>query len=951
MVSIEITCLPFGHRCGLLRVLLCLILSAGSGAIAQDSGSRPAGGQSSHRQSEHVGWQSGFGTVLGTLSIYSAVDIGDDIYIGGRFGLIDTIQANNIVRWNRSSKHWDRLATGLNGEVYEMTLVGGDLYVTGDFTMAGSVQVDHIARWNIADARWYPLASGLNGPGFALAFAHGRLYVGGNFTQAGSRTARYLAGWDPVAGEWDTAVTDVSNVVYALEAGGGELFVGGCFDKAGSVPVRNIARWDGSSWHTMAGGTNDCVMALAYVNGSLFVAGNFSLITLSQRNIEARGIARWSADIWSALDGDIQNGATDVEIVDSVVHCLMPGADGSFMILREYSVRTGAVIAERTFPGYAERVLRDGNDLLVMGNFMLQDSERVAVNIARFAGRRIEPVVGVMLRSVSGQVNAIVISGTNLFVGGVFYAAGDSVVYNIARWNTETGRWHPLGGGVNRDVTSMVIQGDSLIVGGMFDSAGGVPVRYVACWDLRRERWFPLDTGIGVVVRGLARDSSGLYAAGYDRVVSALRWQTSPGIVSRWNGRSWVQLGSARFDQGVNAVTVDRGQVYVTGNFRKVGEDTTARFVARWDGSEWHAVGTPIPVTVNYPKVESRAIAVHDGDVYIGGRHFGIFNGIKWTILYRWRATVGEWELLDSTGFLEVSALVSTPAGLYVAGEFDSLAQATSLSSVARIDPYGVSRFSHGISQFAYVNNVPGRYPGSVKCLAVDGPDLYFGGLFDRADDIPSINLAHWSEPARAVNISVEPRTLDFGYVSVGQSLDRTFAIVNDSSSTTFLHGAVDTLAGEMLVIAGGGEYALAPGAARVVTVRYQPTQTGNVSRVLSVGHNATNEVEIAVRLVGRSGVTGAGSREETANTTMLACAPNPVAGRTRIRYTVTRPEVLRLTIVDPLGRTVTTLVDGFMEAGAHDLEWDSASLSGGAYLIVLECDGLRRTAPIVVAR
>mgnify|MGYP001176888852 CR=1 FL=1 len=57
-----------------------------------------------------------------------------------------TAVTKGIVKWNGSQ--WVSLGTGLDGQVFAMTIIGTDLYACGNFITAGSLTVNYIAKWN-----------------------------------------------------------------------------------------------------------------------------------------------------------------------------------------------------------------------------------------------------------------------------------------------------------------------------------------------------------------------------------------------------------------------------------------------------------------------------------------------------------------------------------------------------------------------------------------------------------------------------------------------------------------------------------------------------------------------------------------------------------------------------------------------------------------------------------
>ncbi len=71
--------------------------------------------------------------------------------------------------------------------------------------------------------------------------------------------------------------------------------------------------------------------------------------------------------------------------------------------------------------------------------------------------------------------------------------------------------------------------------------------------------------------------------------------------------------------------------------------------------------------------------------------------------------------------------------------------------------------------------------------------------------------------------------------------------------------------------------------------------------------------------------------------------SPNPSSGPIRIRYVLPRDEVVRLQVIDILGRRVATLVDGRQCAGDHEALWRGASARSvrpGIYLLRIEAGG-----------
>ena len=94
--------------------------------------------------------------------------------------------------------HWDDRFTLDSLPVTAIAAHGDELYVSGDFTAIGGVPASHIAVWNKRTKRWGALGSGLDGPATSLAVQGDDLYVGGYFATAGGKPSEQIAAWhDP----------------------------------------------------------------------------------------------------------------------------------------------------------------------------------------------------------------------------------------------------------------------------------------------------------------------------------------------------------------------------------------------------------------------------------------------------------------------------------------------------------------------------------------------------------------------------------------------------------------------------------------------------------------------------------------------------------------------------------------------------------------------------------
>ncbi len=78
---------------------------------------------------------------------------------------------------------------------------------------------------------------------------------------------------------------------------------------------------------------------------------------------------------------------------------------------------------------------------------------------------------------------------------------------------------------------------------------------------------------------------------------------------------------------------------------------------------------------------------------------------------------------------------------------------------------------------------------------------------------------------------------------------------------------------------------------------------------------------------------------------------PNPFNARTTIRYDLPEPRDITIDIYDNLGRKVETLVKKIQGAGRHQVAWNAAEKSSGAYFYRIRAGGYTETKRMVLLK
>jgi hypothetical protein len=365
--------------------------------------------------------------------------------------------------------------------------------------------------------------------------------------------------------------------------------------------------------------------------------------------------------------------------------------------------------------GFVFAAVADGMGNLYIGGVFTVVGETIANRIAKWDGSSWSALGAGM----NSSVEALAVSGSDLYAGGAFTMAGGINANRIAKWNGS--EWSALGTGMNSSVNSLAVSGSDLYAGGFFTTAGGSTANRIAKWN--GSSWSALGSGLNnsaglnnVTVRALAVSGSDLYAGGdFDMAGGVLAFR-----IAKWNGSNWSALGSG-MNNVVNALAVSGSDLYVGGDFTTAGGNS-ANYIAKWNGSSWSALGSGMNNSV-------LALAVSGSDLYAGGVFFATAGGITVNRIAKWNGSA--WSALSSGMNSTVRVLAVAGSGLY-AGGFFTTAGGNSANYIAKWNGSSWSALGSGM------NN-------PVNALAVSGSDLYVGGSFTTAGGITVNRIARWN--------------------------------------------------------------------------------------------------------------------------------------------------------------------------------------------------------------
>jgi len=250
-----------------------------------------------------------------------------------------------------------------------------------------------------------------------------------------------------------------------------------------------------------------------------------------------------------------------------------------------------------------------------------------------------------------------------LVVSGWLRSAGQYRVNGIARWTTNG--WQPLGDGIVPGF-ALAVWNDRLYAG---DWIGGISAWDGQTWT--RVPQAPLDRLQALLVH----DGALVAAGGY----------SGRGRIARFDGQAWQFVGG-EFDTYVDAIGSYRGELIAGGSFRSYA-GAPCGYVARWDGTTWVSLGSGIDPT-DYAGV--KAIEEYGGRLIVGG-WFSSCGAVATPGLASWDGSA--WSALPGVAAAYVNDLLVMDGKLHVAGSFVG-----DFSSVASWD--GTTWAGQGLGQW-----------------------------------------------------------------------------------------------------------------------------------------------------------------------------------------------------------------------------------------------------------
>ncbi len=436
------------------------------------------------------------------------------VLAGGEFTTSGSVPCAGLAVWNGVS--WSEFGGGVRplpgsarAEVHAISsLEGDDLLIGGSFSAAGGTPALRLARWNGVD--WQSMGSGIGGDQFKKVTSLARLdadtvVVGGRFTSAGGVPANNLAKVALASMQWSSMGLLPSNVVEALHVlPGGELAVGCSWVEQDEARPGLIIHADGHRQSLPEG-----------LPGPI---ASFSSLAVGQDIVLTAG--RGETGAGSSFATSIASCLISDGVVPGVWRPVGPGLSGPVHAMAELP----------------------GGDLVCAGDFLVEDGEQSAYAVAIF--RRAEQRWELLGTGTNGPAFSVTVvdHDGSIVVGGLFSRADGANAPSVARWRA--GRWESLGDGPGGMIVALASRShdDSFVVYAGGYSTG--PLGNIARFDSATGVWSPMGQGLNSIVRAILPDDATFpfVVAGGDFRSSGVR--AMPGVATWWPATDrWQSVG------------------------------------------------------------------------------------------------------------------------------------------------------------------------------------------------------------------------------------------------------------------------------------------------------------------------------------------------------------------------------------------------------------------------
>ena len=829
-----------------------------------------------------------------------------------------------------------------NGNINAVAPDGsGGWYIGGAFTMVGGQVRNRIARIN-ADGSlnaWNPDADNTVN---SIAVNGNTVYIGGLFLNLKANTTpvprNRIAAIDGATGDPTSWDPNASANVTAITVSGSIVYVGGVFTTIGLDSRNRLAAIDAStglatSWNP--GGTIGGLVSAIVVSGStVFVGGTFASATIggqTRRYLAALnasdGLATsWAPEPQSTVNALVINGNTlYVGGAFSSIDAQTRSRIASFDI-----TNPGAITLNAWNPNASTTV----NSLAVSGTTVYVGGLFTSIggqNRNRLAA--LDASTGNALSwdpNSSGSTASLAVSGSSVYAGGNFVSIGGQTRNGLAAVDATTGTvtsWNPNLSGGTASVSTIVVNGGTVYFGGNFTTVGATTRNRAAAVDAATgtipTSW---DPNVNGTVNAMVFNSSNstMYLGGqFTAVNGTTPNRTGIAAFNLVNGTfdaAWNANSSGASGGAVNSLLLNENTLYVGGTFTSIGGQTRNRIAALNATTALANAWNPSGDAAGSINVFTLAL---NGNTIFAGGNFTTMGGQARSRIAAIDTTTGL-----ATGFnpnatgTQVTTIVVDGGTVYAGGTYTTIGGATR-NRIAALDA------TTGTAIAGWDPNAS----GNVTSLMLSGNKVFVGGAFTTMNSLPFASFAVFNNVATTLPV----RLLSFNARSISGNAPKVLCNWETAQEINFSHFIVERSAdgihysGIGTVTASGD----ASASHQYSFTDYSPLAGKAYYRLKQVDRDGAYTYSKVVIILGQK------DRME------VMLYPNPAKNNATLIVALPAAEQMRYSLYDQNGRLVT-MQSLFLNEGSNVINLPVEQLSAGVYTLVLSGSAITKQLQMV---
>jgi len=353
--------------------------------------------------------------------------------------------------------------------------------------------------------------------------------------------------------------------------------------------------------------------------------------------------------------------------------------------------------------------------------------DRDTVTVSAFMVNNVEGNYENLVPGPNVGIRAFAVAGNYLIATCEFTEIGGVEANKIARYNGSV--WSALGCGLEEgSIFEMLEYKGELYVTGQFDEIGCIPASNIARWNNETDSWNDVEGGLtggdNPFGYALVIYNDELYVAGNFEMAGDVNATN----IAKWNGTEWSAVGNLE-GGSVRELAVYKQKLYAGGFFTSANGIST-NYIASYDGGNWTALGSANELEFRSTGAVRR-MAVFNDDLYISG-NFSAGSG-EISELITWDGTrLSDFGRAFSLYQNVIHELTVINDILFIGGNFRNVI-GSQASNVLQWNGESWGIMSDGTS-------------GSVLSIAEYNNKIYIGGDFDIAGGNSAENISIWTE-------------------------------------------------------------------------------------------------------------------------------------------------------------------------------------------------------------